>query len=146
MTSSNPVTKSCHGTLLKTIKFGTFCGFIILRMKNYSNQEDLSQYGELNWEKMLIQISKFIHEVQLLGHWSWCSGLFGEIIREAWIWARQPVLKNRLRDRFSWSKSTQATGQRFWGPNFRQQNRFLTRRQDSKQDLGQVLKQNRAPC
>ena len=31
--------------------------------------------------------------------------------------------KNRVRDRFSGSESRQSTGQRFLGPNFRQENR-----------------------
>ena len=39
------------------------------------------------------------------------------------IWTRQPVYKNRLRDRFSGSKSRQVTGQRFSGANFRQKSR-----------------------
>jgi hypothetical protein len=56
--------------------------------------------------------------------------------------------KNRLRDRFSGSKSRQVTGQRFAGPNFRQESRtgfqggdrILNRMQYS------LFKQNRVPC
>jgi hypothetical protein len=63
------------------------------------------------------------------------------------ILPRQPVYKKQALRQISGTKSE--TG--YWTEIFRaefktgKQNRFLRRGQDSRQDLGQVLKQDRAP-
>jgi hypothetical protein len=65
----------------------TFRNF--LRIYYFANEEffESGKVSELQWSQLgkNVNSDKLIHEVQLLGHWSWCSGLFGEIIREAWI-------------------------------------------------------------
>jgi hypothetical protein len=63
-------------------------------------------------------------------------------------WPRQAVFKNRLRDRFSGSKSGPVTGNGFSGQNFRQESRTGFKDGDKILDrfLDSLFEQNRVPC